>query len=84
MRFEAGSDTEGGEGPALRFNSAEEAAALHLEVTDLIREVMLAAGSVSDGRADIRTKSQAVMKRYALVMRLLNQMRQKLPHGPGE
>ena len=77
MRF---ADEDGA--PVIRFGSLQEAAAFHLEVTDLLREAVVAAGAgISDPLA-ARARSQEVMKQYKHVLRMLNQMRPSLPRNP--
>jgi len=70
------------EDPSLRFGSPEEAEAFHLELTALVREVMVAASvGVRDADAAV-AGTREVLGRYKTVARALNTMRRSLPrHG---
>lgn len=75
-------DFEDDEELALRFRSKEEAEAFHLELTDLVREVMIATSrEIPDGE-EAAAETREVLKRYKTIARALNTMRRVLPkHG---
>lgn len=70
------------EEPSLRFGSPEEAEAFHLELTALVREVMVAASTGVREADQAVANTREVFGRYKTVARALNSMRRSLPrHG---
>lgn len=67
---------------SLCFASPEEAASFHGELTELVREAMVAAGgSERDVEAAV-DRNRDLFKRFKTVARALNSMRRSLPrHG---
>lgn len=68
--------------PAVRFDSPKEAEAFHRELTELVREVTIAASRGVEDADRAVDLSRDVLKRYKTIARALNTMRRSLPrHG---
>ena len=66
---------------SLTFSSAAEVEAFHAEMTDLIRLAMVMAHEGVADADQARQLSQEVMKRFATIMRALNNLRRSLPRS---
>ncbi|MGK5084932.1 hypothetical protein WDW37_16715 [Bdellovibrionota bacterium FG-1] len=72
MKYDAQSST-------LQFSSAAQVEQFHAQMTQLLREAMIAAGNEIKDPHEAAQRAQAVFEEYSSVILVLNELRSGLP-----